>query len=76
MILKSDNSEEVIAVDTTGDWIILSIEIKTLLFWFFAVNTWLVPRPTEVKSNTFGTTAKASLEEAATFMLKSLTLTA
>jgi hypothetical protein len=62
-------------VATIGDWIKLSIPKITLLFWFFEVNMWESPIPTEVKSKTFGTFLRDSEADAATWISRSLTLT-
>ena len=47
-------STVVTAVDTTGDWITLSIATTTLAFWFVAINLWEVPIPTLSRSTTTG----------------------
>ena len=39
----------------TGLWILLSRVTKTLELRFFAVNDWVVPTPTAVRSRTLGT---------------------
>ena len=48
------DSEDVIAVDTTGDWIKLSIATITFAFWLVALKVWEDPIPTEVKLRTSG----------------------
>ena len=66
---------DVIAVATIGDWIRLSIPIRTLAFWLVETNLWEIPIPTWVISNTLGGFLRASETEAATLTLKSLLLT-
>ena len=65
----------VVAVDTTGDWIILSIVIRVLGFWFFAVIKCPDPIPTPVISSVVGLSAKASVALAATLTRSSSCLT-
>ena len=63
------------AVETTGDWIRLSIATRTFGFLFVAVNECPAPTPTEVKSSTFGIDLRASSALLASLMVLSLTLT-
>ena len=65
----------VTAVDTTGDWIILSNANNALAFGFVATNLWEVPIPTLVISKTFGTTFKASSALLANLIASELILT-
>ena len=48
------DNEDVIALDTTGDWIKLSIATITFAFWLVALKVWEDPIPTEVKLRTSG----------------------
>ena len=66
----------VIAVDTIGDWIILSKEMRAFLFWLTALKQWEVPIPTLVISTTSGTVWSAWEIFSASLMGSSSILTA
>jgi hypothetical protein len=68
-------NDDVIAVETIGDWITLSIPIIAFLFWFFEVNKWELPMPTDVNSKTFGIVFNASEADAETLIWESFSLT-
>ena len=63
----------VTAVDTIGDWIILSKEIIAFLFWLTALKQWEVPIPTLVRSTTSGTVWSALETLSASLMVSSST---
>ena len=65
----------VIAVDTTGDWIILSRATITFAFWFVATNLCDVPIPTLSSSTIWGIDLSAFSELVAILILLSSTLT-
>ena len=50
---------DVTAVETIGDWIMLSIETNNLEFWLIELNLCEVPIPTLVISTTSGTVFSA-----------------
>ena len=52
----------------------MSIANNTLEFWFLARNLWEVPIPTEVNSNVFGLSFKASSAVGDSLILLSFTL--
>ena len=66
----------VTAVDTIGDWTILSKQSRTLAFAFVATNLWEVPIPTLVKLTDSGTERRAFLALSVTLMKLSSTLIA
>ena len=66
----------VTAVDTRGDWIMLSSVTSTFEFWFIETNLWDVPIPTLVKSTLLTTPIRASFAVAASLILSSVILTA
>ena len=63
-------------VDTTGDWIILSIATSTFAFWLVEINLWDVPIPTLSNSTTCGIDLSAFSALDAILILLSSTLTA
>ena len=66
----------VTAVETTGDWITLSIATRTFAFWLVATNLWDVPIPTLSSSTAIGTALSALVALAATLIVLSSTLIA
>ena len=65
----------VTAVDTTGDWMILSRVNNALAFWLVETNLWDVPIPTLVISKVVGTIPNASWALLANLIASSLILT-
>ena len=65
----------VTAVETTGDWIILSNAKRTFAFWLVETNLCEVPIPTLVIFKTSGTILRAFVELDASFTLFSSTFT-
>ena len=65
----------VIAVETIGDWIRLSIALSIFAFWFVATNLWEVPIPTLVISTATGFVFNASSAFLAILIVSSLILT-
>ena len=70
---KSAPSDVVTPVPTIGLWIILSIDINALVFWFLLIKLWDVPTPTEESSN--GTVIDLSAFSAVAANLTTLSLT-
>ena len=66
----------VTAVETIGDWIILSKDTRAFLFWLTALKQWEVPIPTLVISTTSGTVWSALETLSASLMVSSSILTA
>ena len=66
----------VIAVPTTGDWMILSKQTITLAFWFVDTNLWDVPIPTFVRLTVSGIDNSAFCAVSAILILLSSTFTA
>ena len=75
VVVKRAASVVVTAVDTTGDWIILSIAINPLAFLFVATNLCEVPIPTLVMSTASGTGFSAFSALEAILISSSFTLT-
>ena len=74
-IVSGFESVVVSAVDTIGDWMMLSIETRTFAFWLVDINLWEVPIPTEVISTTSGIALSAFSALVAIWMLLSSYLT-
>ena len=76
VVTTSSASVVVIAVETIGDWMRLSMATNTFAFWFVAINVWAAPTPVEVKLITWGTDFRASSALLASLIVLSLILTA
>ena len=74
-LARSAANDTVIPVPTIGLWIMLSIAINALVFWFLLTKLWEVPIPTEARSNTTGLTFNAFSAVAASLTKLPLTLT-
>ena len=74
-LVKLEANDTVIPVPTIGLWMILSIAINALVFWFLLTRLWEVPIPTELRSNTTGLTFNAFSAVAASLTKLPLTLT-
>ena len=78
MVISPTKLEVIVvtAVDTRGDWITLSIDIKVFAFCFLDLKTWEVPIPTLAISNVTAGVDKASAADFANFTYKLSDLTA